>query len=221
MAKIIAITSQQGGTGQTKTTMKMAESLAAANKKGLIIDLDSRGTSSSVADIDRLAITGSSYDLIMGKLSLDEIKKDSRFPGLEVVPAGSDPLGVESTLFEMICRERVLKNAIDAFKNAYDYIFIDCPTTLGLLTINALAAAEGVIIPIQTEQYSHKDLSDLKNTIILVKQDLNPSLTIEGVILIINAMSNNLTQQAVQTVRNIFGNHVHISMIIGKVGIVK
>ena len=151
MGRIIAIANQKGGVGKTTTTVNIAASLAAAEKKVLLIDSDPQGNSTSGMGIDRKDITGSTYDLYTGKRTLQEIKKSSHFAWLDVVPAGIDLVGVEIELIQMIARERVLKKALAAFRNDYDYIFIDCPPSLGLLTVNALTAADGVLIPVQTE----------------------------------------------------------------------
>jgi chromosome partitioning protein len=163
--------------------------------------------------IDRNDIHNSTYDLFTGKKTLQEIKKSSHFPWLDVVPAGIDLVGVEVELIQMIARERVLKKALADAKNDYDYIFIDCPPSLGLLTINALTAADGVLIPVQCEYYALEGLTALMNTIKLIKQDLNPDLAIEGVLLTMYDSRNNLADQVAQEVRKYFGNKVYTTII--------
>ncbi len=213
MGRVIAIANQKGGVGKTTTTVNIAASLAAAEKKVLLIDSDPQGNSTSGMGIDRNEITGSTYDLFTGKKKLTEIKRSSHFEWLDVIPAKIDLVGVEVELIQMISRERVLKRAIADFRNAYDYILIDCPPSLGLLTVNALTAADGVIIPVQCEYYALEGLSALTNTIKLIKQDLNPDLIIEGVLLTMYDSRNNLAEQVAQEVRKYFGNKVYTTII--------
>ena len=213
MGKIIAIANQKGGVGKTTTTVNIAASLAAAEKKVLLIDSDPQGNSTSGMGIDRKDITGSTYDLYTGKRPCQEIKKSSHFSWLDVVPAGIDLVGVEIELIQTISRERVLKRALEPVKDSYDYILIDCPPSLGLLTVNALTAADSVLIPVQTEYYALEGLSALMNTIKLIKQDLNPELSIEGVLLTMYDSRNNLAEQVAQEVRKHFGNKVFATVI--------
>ncbi len=213
MGRIIAIANQKGGVGKTTTTVNIAASLAAAEKRVLLIDSDPQGNSTSGMGIDRTAIDGSTYDLFTGKKTLQEIKKTTHFPWLDVVPAGIDLVGVEVELIQMISRERVLKKALDTHISNYDYIFIDCPPSLGLLTVNALTAADGVLIPVQCEYYALEGLTALTNTIKLIKQDLNPNLIIEGVLLTMYDSRNNLAEQVALEVRKYFGNKVYTTII--------
>lgn len=213
MGRVIAIANQKGGVGKTTTAVNISASLAAAEKRVLLIDSDPQGNSTSGMGIDHKNISGTTYDLYTGRRAISEIKRQTHFPWLEVIPAGIDLVGVEVELIQMIARERVLKKALQPVRSSYDYIFIDCPPSLGLLTVNALTAADGVLIPVQCEYYALEGLSALMNTIKLIKQDLNPDLTIEGVLLTMYDSRNNLANQVAQEVRKYFGEKVYTTVI--------
>ncbi len=213
MARIIAIANQKGGVGKTTTAVNVAASLAAAERKVLLIDADPQGNSTSGMGIEKEQLEGSTYDLFTGRRKLDELLRTTHFPWLQVVPAKIDLVGVEVELIQMISRERVLKKAIEPFRDDFDYIFIDCPPSLGLLTVNALTAADGVLIPVQCEYYALEGLSALMNTISLIRQDLNPELSVEGVLLTMYDSRNNLADQVADEVRKHFGGKVYKTVI--------
>lgn len=204
MGRIVCISNQKGGVGKTTTAINLAASLAAAERKTLLIDLDPQGNAGSGLGIDKSQLTGSIYDALIEERPLAEVIQPTELRYLEVVPATADLTGAEVELVAFEHRELRLKAALDPLKRKYDYILIDCPPSLGLLTLNALAAADTVLIPLQTEYYAMEGLAQLMSTVELVQQKLNPRLTVEGIVLTMFDPRANISHQVSDEVRRVF-----------------
>lgn len=213
MGKVIAIANQKGGVGKTTTSINLAASLAVAEKKVLLIDLDPQGNATSGIGISREGLSGSVYDLLIGRKGLSELVVPLQVPWLSVVPAHIDLVGAEIELVGMDGREQVLKDRLKGSLELYDYVLIDCPPSLGLLTLNALTAADSLLIPMQCEYYAMEGLAQLMNTFELVRRSLNPSLQVEGVLLTMFDGRNNLNNQVQAEIRSHFGDRVFQSTI--------
>ncbi len=209
MGKIIAFTNQKGGVGKTTTCINMSTYMALMGKKVLVVDVDPQGNATSGLGQDKTGDVRSIYDVISGNADAKEVIRKTEIPGLDILPANIDLAGVEVELVYMKERENVLKKALNEVKNSYDYITIDCPPSLALLTVNALTAADGVIIPIQCEFFALEGLSQLMNTIRLVKKTmLNPQLQVEGVVLTMRDSRSNLGRQVAEEIGKFFGSSV-------------
>ena len=214
MGKAIAIFNQKGGVGKTTTNINLGACLAMKGKKVLILDIDPQGNTTSGIGIQKQTLELTTYDLLIEEdFNTESAILKTSVEGLDIIPASVDLAGAEIELVQVPGREKRLKNAIDKVRDRYDYIFIDCPPSLGLLTVNSLTAVDSVLIPIQCEFYALEGVSQLVNTIELVKKSLNPNLGIEGVILSMFDGRTNLAVQVVQEVKRYFGSKVYSTVI--------
>jgi chromosome partitioning protein len=213
MSKVIAISNQKGGVGKTTTAVNLGTCLAQIGKKVLIIDHDPQGNTTSGIGLKKSDLKKCIYDVLINENSLSEVTLQTQIDNLKIVPATIRLAGAEAELVGMMARDQRLKRAIEPFKEQYDYVLIDCPPSLGNLTINALAAADSLIVPIQCEYYALEGLSQLMKTIQLVQKYSNPNLYIEGVLLTMYDNRTNLSVQVSDEVRRYFEGKVYQTII--------
>jgi chromosome partitioning protein len=204
MGRILAVSNQKGGVGKTTTAINLAASLAAAEQKTLLVDLDPQGNAGSGLGIDRATLTGSIYDCLVDERPLGEVIQPTELRFLDVVPATPDLTGAEVELVNVDARERRLERVLAEVARGYDAVLIDCPPSLGLLTLNALVAADAVLIPLQCEYYAMEGLAQLLSTVEAVQGSLNRRLTVEGIVLTMFDPRANISRQVADEVRRVF-----------------
>lgn len=213
MSKTFAICNQKGGTGKTTSAINLSAYLALAGKKVMLIDLDPQANATSGIGINKHNVKKSTYHILLEELPIKDIIVPTQIQGLCLAPANLDLTGAEVELVSTLGREYRLKKAVHEIKHEYDYIIIDAPPSLGLLTLNALSASDGIIVPVQCEYYALEGLSQLMNTFNLVRTHLNAGLVIEGVILTMADFRTNLTKEVINEVKNHFPDKVYKSVI--------
>ena len=213
MGTIIGIANQKGGVGKTTTAINLASSLAIAEKKTLLIDIDPQGNSTSGVGIEKNNVDISIYEVLLGDSSIAEGIRDTEIKYLQILPSNINLVGAEVELVGTTNREYRLKNSLKPIKDDYEFIIVDCPPSLGLLTINTLTAADSLIIPIQCEYYALEGLGHLLNTIKLVQRELNPRLEIHGVLLTMYDSRLNLSRQVAEEARKFFADKVFDTVI--------
>lgn len=213
MGKIIAVANQKGGVAKTTTAINLSASLAVAEKRVLLIDLDPQGNTTSGVGIDCDTLKESVYHLLIARKAFSTLKIETQVPHLDLLPAGIDLVGAEIELADMADRETILKASLKGLSDVYDYIIIDCPPSLGFLTLNALTAADSLLVPLQCEYYALEGLKLLLRTMQLVQKSFNPTLKIEGIVLTMYDKRNNLNRQVSAEIRKHFGDQVFKSII--------
>ena len=212
MGKVISVANQKGGVGKTTTTVNLSTLLAKKGKKVLLIDTDPQGNATSGLGITK-ELENSVYDILVGETTFEETVQETAVKNLKVCPSNISLAGAEVELVSMISREQRLKSKLDLVKEQYDYILIDCPPSLGLITLNAFTASDSVLIPVQCEYFALEGLGQLLNTVNLVKKHLNKNLEIEGALLTMYDARTNLSNQVVKEVKKYFEDKVYKTVI--------
>ena len=213
MVKVIAVANQKGGVGKTTTAVNLAACLAKEGRKVLLIDSDPQGNATSGLGFDKRDVKKCIYDALINEVPMADTLKHTAYENLDVIPATIQLAGAEIELVSLMNREGRLKNALERIKHDYEYVIIDCPPSLGLLTINALTAASSVMIPVQCEFYALEGITMLMNTIQLVQRNLNPALKLEGVVMTMFDSRTNLAQDVVEEVKKYFKTKMYKTIV--------
>lgn len=213
MNRIIAVANQKGGVGKTTTTINLSASLAAKGKKVLVIDIDPQGNTTSGFGVDKNELENTVYELILGECSIQECMLKNVIDNISMIPSNVNLAAAEIELIGVEKKEFILKNEVDWIKDQFDFIIIDCPPSLSMLTVNAMTTADTVLVPIQCEYYALEGLSQLIHTVNLVRERLNPTLDIEGILFTMYDARTNLSMQVVENVKNHLNQRIYKTMI--------